>query len=853
MPPVKNKYKKHILLLPLLICCFSKAGAQYDLGRPSLLIRAEDGLPNHYFRGLAMDADGFMWIGSYDGLARFDGTQIKTFFHQADDSSSLAHSAVASLAASPADGKIWAGTYGGLSVFDPVQGRFHSYYHIPSDSTSLISNFIEWIYIDRQNASWISSGSQVLTRYEPATDAFVHYYPRPAEAGPAPGGPSPKERILAVCQAPGNDALLWISTNLRFFRFDKYKLQFNYPQLPLKDIGQVFPHSDGYLYLLGREGDIQVYDPAGQKIIKEVRARNGWSVHKILRKSDEALWLSCNEGVAVLDSRDFSISYPWVNDIQAKKNYEIDFVDRQGRLWSASIAGLQLFDPLTTQFRNYIFETSGAVHPYITQKIIEDPGHRWLYMSVNGGEGIYRFDLQSRDWLHIPMPKDYGAPLFYGKDLAFLKNGQLLILESSEILALSPDGRSMVVHPISSKLPEERNWLNFFVDSKGYLWLGGGASGVSRIDPGSGEAEPFGKWFPGCGQMRFRYAFCEDSRHNVWISNCTGFGFYSYERDTVYLFPYSENGPNGNTFQRAKDFAEGRDGLLWVSNEEDGELGRVDLDHPEQGLFEKFSLREKVKNGAIPIEKGVARDITAMTKLAVDANNNLWGISPAGLIKLKPDLSGLEIYNEQDGLRWLDEELKVATANQMEKLSTGDLVVGFRKGLSIFSPSRLKSSRERPRPYLTSFKVYNNEWAADSSLLYVQTIRLGHRQNYFSFDFSSIGYTHPEKYQYQYKLEGVDQDWVYAGQRNYAAYTNVHGGDYTFLVKVANSDGLWNEEPAKIRLLVATPWWQQLWFRGACCCCCSPEPTLFTAPAWGRSGKRNALKRNSTRSSPTWS
>ena len=277
MPPVKNKYKKHILLLPLLICCFSKAGAQYDLGRPSLLIRAEDGLPNHYFRGLAMDADGFMWIGSYDGLARFDGTQIKTFFHQADDSSSLAHSAVASLAASPADGKIWAGTYGGLSVFDPGQGRFHSYYHIPSDSPSLISNFIEWIYIDRQNASWISSGSQVLTRYEPTTDAFVHYYPRPAEAGPAPGGPSPKERILAVCQAPGNDALLWISTNLRFFRFDKYKLQFNYPQLPLKDIGQVFPHSDGYLYLLGREGDIQVYDPAGQKIIKEVRARNGWS------------------------------------------------------------------------------------------------------------------------------------------------------------------------------------------------------------------------------------------------------------------------------------------------------------------------------------------------------------------------------------------------------------------------------------------------------------------------------------------------------------------------------------------------------------------------------------------------
>ncbi|MCB0598090.1 MAG: histidine kinase, partial [Phaeodactylibacter sp.] len=253
---------------------------------------------------------------------------------------------------------------------------------------------------------------------------------------------------------------------------------------------------------------------------------------------------------------------------------------------------------------------------------------------------------------------------------------------------------------------------------------------------------------------------------------------------------------------------------LWVSNEEEGELGRVRLDHPEQGLYEKFSMWDRVKAGAIPIDKGVVRDALAMTKLTVDAGNNLWGISPEGVVKLKPDLSGLEIYNELDGLLWLDEELKVITANQLERLSSGELIVGFRKGISIFDPQQLQGSRERPRPYLTSFKVYNNEWKADSSLFYTKRIPLGHKENYFSFEFSAVGYTHPEKYQYQYKLEGVDEDWILAGQRNYAAYTNVPGGDYIFLVKVANSDGIWNEEPAKVRLSVATPWWRQLWFRG---------------------------------------
>ncbi len=808
---------KSILLnctMPVLMLLFSRGVliAQYDLGRPSLLIRAEDGLPNHYFRGLAMDSNGFMWIGSYDGLSRFDGTQIKTFFHRQGDSSSLAFNAIASLATSPGDGKAWVGTYGGLSVFDPVKGKFHSFYHDAADSSSLRSNFIEWIYIDRQGEIWVSSGSQALSRYEPATGAFVHYHPRPAIAEPGQGKAPPKERILAVCQDTGNDSILWIGANLRFFSFNKYTRQFHYPPVELKEIAHIFSHADGYLYMADTDGRLKVYDPAENRLLLELHLRDGWSIHAILRRNEDALWLSCGQGVAVLDTRSLNISYPWVNDIQSKKNYDIDLVDQQGRLWSASPVGIQAFDPLTTQFNNYFFETAGDVRPYITQKIIEDSSRKCLYISIGDGDGIYRFGLESRRWELIPMPKNFRYSTFFGKDMALL-NGQLLILEDVGLFTLSPDGRSIIPHPLSANLPEESSWLNFFSDSKGSLWLGGGTRGVSRMDTRTGVVEQLDPLFPGCNQRRFRYAFHEDSRGNIWISNCSGFGAYSYERDTFFLFPYSENGDNSRSINNVKDFAEGPRGQLWVSNEIDGELGRININKPEQGLYEKFSLQKKIQEGAIHIEKGAVQEVTALSKLAADSRGRLWGISPAGLVRFDPETGSLEIYNEQDGIQWLDKELKVMTANQLESLSTGELVVGFRKGLSIFDPRQLKKSLEKPRPYLTSFKIYNNEWPADSSLLYTQAIRLGHRQNYFSFDFSAIGYTHPEKYQYQYKLEGVDEDWVYAGQRNYAAYTNVAGGHYTFLVKVANSDGLWNEEAAKIRLAVATPWWRQLWFR----------------------------------------
>ncbi|MCB0584351.1 MAG: histidine kinase [Phaeodactylibacter sp.] len=779
-----------------------------------MLIQAEDGLPNHYFRGLAIDAKGFLWIGSYDGLARFDGTRIRTFFHDPEDSTSLAFNAINCLEANPQDGSVWVGTYGGLSVFNPVSGNFHSFFHNSSDSTSIRSNFIEWAYIDRQGDAWVSSGSEVLTRFEPVTHSFLHYHPKSAEPGSTGEEPAQKERILALAQGAKNDSLLWASTNFRFFNFNKYTGKFSYPPASIKEASQIFPHPDGKLYIVSREGKILVYDPGTNQILRSVQLKGGWAAHRIFPGAAEALWLSCNHGIALLNTRTFILSYPWENDARNQKKYEIDLAGREGRFWSASPAGIQVFDPATTQFRNYFLKTSGEVRPYITQKIVENPAGDHLYISIGDMKGIFRFGLRNRQWELIPMPEGFPYPTFYGKDMAFLEDGRLLILEDVGLFTLSPSGKSIVSHPLSSHLPEENTWLNFLIDKQGFLWLGGSSTGVSRMNISTGNVESLDNLFPGCNQRRFRYGFCEDSRHNIWISNCSGFGVYSYERDTFYLFPFDEGGSNANTLRRVKDFAEGPNGQLWASNELDGELGRINIGQPEKGLYEKFSVAEKTREGAIPVTKGTAPEIAALTKLAIGPEGNLWGLSPEGLAKLDPGLSSLELYNDQDGLQWLDQELKVVTANQLERLSTGELVVGFRKGLSIFDPRELQKSREMPVPYLTSFKVYNNEWAADSSLAYTQLIRLSHEQNYISFEFSSIGYTHPEKFQYQYKLDGVDQDWVKAGQRNYAAYTNVPGGAYTFLVKVANSDGLWNEEPAKIRLAIAIPWWQHPWARG---------------------------------------
>ncbi|PHN05144.1 sensor histidine kinase [Flavilitoribacter nigricans] len=799
------KKEVFICLVVLLIAVFQQpAFAQYDLEHPSRIIRVEDGLPNHYLRGLVQDANGFIWIGSYDGVSRFDGKRIIVYRHQPGDSLSLTHNSVISLAADPNNGEVWIGTFGGLNAFIPSTGRFRTYTHDDQDSTSLPSNYVSRLFVDRQSNLWASFRSNVLSRLDTEKDEFIQYAPEPNEDGGT-------ESIRAIEQDALNDELIWVGTNERMFSFHRQKTTFDYNHPSFSDIQQIHSHPGGLLYIRDESGQINVYDPQAKEIVHKIAPLEGWRFGRIFQKSPEELWISCNNGIAVLRTKDHSVSYPWRDDPSEKRAYDMDLIDQQGRIWSAGAAGIKIYDPATTQFSNYIYEKTGASSPFITQRLLEDPEREVIYLNVSSGNGMYRFDRNTKEWLHIPIPEGYSGRLFYGSDLALLDDGQLLILERKGLYTLSEDGRSMVLHPVNEQLPAEESWLNLFLDSKGYVWLGGLENGVVKIDTRTWEVTALAEWLPSCRQPRFRWSFYEDQEQNIWMPVCYGMAYYSYREDAFHFLLAEENPEN--TFRATKDFVEGQDGILWVTDEEEGILGAINPKEPEKGIYKKYSFAQDNPTDTVRILKGNQKASLGVSKLAVDRDNNLWTISPSGMLKIHPDRRSVEIYNDLDGLQWLDEELAVPSVNQVELLSTGEIMVGFRKGMSIFDPADLRISQELPEPYLTAFNVYNNPWQSDSSLFVTHRIDLNYWENYFSFEFSSIGFTNSDHHQYQYKLDGVDEEWIYSGQRSYAAYTNVDGGNYTFLVKAANRDGIWNEDPLRIDLSVATPWWQQLWFR----------------------------------------
>jgi len=147
------------------------------------------------------------------------------------------------------------------------------------------------------------------------------------------------------------------------------------------------------------------------------------------------------------------------------------------------------------------------------------------------------------------------------------------------------------------------------------------------------------------------------------------------------------------------------------------------------------------------------------------------------------------------------------------KSKDGLIYFGGINGFNRFNPKNIKLSPYMPPVILTSFKVLDKPWQADTRLFNLSVVKLNHRQNFFSFEFSALDYNEPQSNRYRYKMEGFDENWIECGTRHYASYTNLDPGRYTLKVSGSNSDGIWSEKEVSLDIIITPPYWARWWFR----------------------------------------
>ena len=799
-----------LLISAIAVSRIPDAGAQ-DFFLNPVLLNDENGLPNNSIHVISKDSRGFIWIGTDGGLCRYDGSAMENFADNAGCGSFLSDNRIFDVVEDTVTGNMWVSAVNGLGVLDVNSGACRIYRADRNNPDSLVDNTIRTVFQDAQGELWVSCWTQGLLRYHRGEDRFERYFFELPDSSYALTGVNPSRinSVVAIAQDPGNDNVLWLATIAGLLRLDKSTRQHRFFYFDLPDentayLGNSFTdlyiHKDGLLYL-GSFAMASVFDPRTEAF-RPVEANPGndappfHRVHAIRPKSPEELWITYEDGAAIYHCKKQRTVYLAENNYRLGHYYGAWLIDEKRRLWNGTLKdGVFVYDPLRQQARDFPLEIRQKNLGYTPQQILESPDGSRLYLCVEDGEGLYILDKERGEWSVARPPAPYFEKnkAFQGVDMAWSKQGQLLVLESEQLFTLSSDQRRLLPTP----LPMEEDTYRFrrlLRDRSGNLWLTSRRVGVFRLDATDGSARHFMETLNDSLTTNLyiwiEHIF-EDSRGWIWIRLARSFCIYQPEYDRFLKFPY-QPGDSPNTYRYLRNFAEDRYGRVWVASEDEG-IGLTDPEHPERGVVRKITASQGLPSNKIQY-------------IEADAGGNIWILSDLGLERLDPETLTFEHFGRGYGIP--------AKGTVLQTLASGEMALGYQTGgVSIFHPDSLRLNREVPRPYVTSFRVFDEEKADATQLIDGGTISLSYRQNFFSLEFSTISYTNSEDNEFAYRLEGFEADWNQAGTRRYAAYTNVPGGDYTFLLRASNNEKQWSDEIYALKIRISTPWWQTWAFR----------------------------------------
>ncbi len=315
----------------------------------------------------------------------------------------------------------------------------------------------------------------------------------------------------------------------------------------------------------------------------------------------------------------------------------------------------------------------------------------------------------------------------------------------------------------------------------------GGAAGFKsyRHDPGDPESL----------SHDYVSSLCEDGSGALWIGTRHGLNRFRKETETFRRFHHDPSDGGSLSSDSIQALLEDRirEGTLWIGTEDSG-LNRLDV---AAGRFRRYLTADGLPSNVI-------------SAIEEDDDGNLWLSTSVGLSKFQPDTEAFRNYDSSDGL-----ESHGFTRNAGLRSTRGEIFFGGNAGLTSFVPAQVRDNPHPPPMAVTSFKVFNQELERQGLPAEMEQVELGHRDNFISIEVAALDYTAPRNNEYAFRLEGVDRDWVHAGNRNYVSYANLSPGDYVFRFKGSNSDGVWNRDGGALRISVRPPFWQTWWFRAS--------------------------------------
>ncbi len=752
---------------------------------------------------IAQDRYGFLWLGTTDGLNRFDGNHFVVYRNIPGDTTSLANNIINALHVDH-QGRVWAATNRGLCYYDYADDQFHT---ITFDA-SLES-------LDQYRVHAVCSGSDGSIWFATRTTLHNWTSQKPNKTFPLPY----HENLLIKYLYADAHQRIWVGSNAGLhilmdtsgtFLHSAIKSPFSIENHLEVTIHPIVPFQADTLWMGTWYADLQKVFLSGDSIVSatytdivETDPRRH-IVSGIAPGIGTQWWIGTyGNGLALFDTKSNrfidhfhhnpsdarSLSDDYINDV---------FTDVSGIVWIGTSKGLDKFDPLTQQFQSVTIPlppNQFAVYR-LANTIVEDAANKdWLWLCVSGA-GLYRFNKLTQDF-DLYQTVGAGLDQLHNNNLYSYypdQQGRVWVGTRTGMYLFNTDNKQFEASPL-----RDENTVNgahtIFQDTHGHYWFATNSNGIYKFNEKENELTSYTHNPNDPTSIPDNKVFCmlQGSDGHIWIGTQNR-GLCSLNPETQ-TFKYFEHDrlksttiPDNGVF----DLYEDRNQHLWLATENG--FAEMDLNSYQ---IRNYSTNDGLCNNTV-------------FSITPDYRGHLWLATNNGLSHFDPDTKKFRNYYMNDGLPLN------RIAGEVFFSSDGVLYFGTTGMLSLCEPEKMKVNTRIPSIMITDVSILGKKVPVMRDGEQLQPIHLSYKQNMITFNFTALNFSNAFLNQYAYKLDGFDETWIYSGNVQSATYTNLDGGTYTFHVKGANNDGTWNEVGTHALLYVYPPFWKTLWFYALC-------------------------------------
>lgn len=777
------KVKMTFILSAIFLILVVRAIGQTELSFRQLSVN--NGLSQNSVVSVAQDFNGFLWIATQDGLNRFDGEEFKIYNKKFADITQESHLQL---------GKVVA---------------------------------------DRKNRIWIIPESSVPELLLPGTNEFI-----------------PVTRVSAANSIHEDiNGNIWIGTfSGQLFRWNE---SIQSPEIfwtdPSRQLLDIADFDDQQLLLTLKDGVILLHTQ-NQSITDFELPHNDKIFSCAISDTNGNIWIgTLNAGVWLLTPGEKSIkpinlifeNLP--DNIEKQMILEI-MADSIGRIWIATYGqGIIQLDTKNSTSQNYVYQKQNprSVHYDDILCLFEDYTGTLWFGTDGAGLSFHDVYLEKFNFFH-----NQQVPENINIDVV-----RALFVDENEKIWIGTSGKGL-----SSYDPKTKTWetltstgkssrkissnrvMSLFGDGEGMLWIGYQEEGLSIMNLKSGHVTHYNSESRIPLESNTIWKIFRDGQGRFWLATRNdGLIQFDPHLGVIRQFTHDPDDPNSIPGNNIRTIEEGRKGQLWIGTENQG-IASFDIDsgkfksyfhqHEEPNTISSNSIKSLYFNGRstlwigtngsginalnidnsevirISTKEGLANDV--IYGILPDAAENLWlssnkGITKISLTSSKPSDYTITNYTNYDGLA------TEFNTGAYFKNKNGLLYFGSLEGFYWFNSTDIALNNTPPKTAITSI------FAFDQPIDITDKIQLRHNENTLTIHMASLVFSSPDKNEFQYKLENHDANWIQAGNNHRVRYTNLPPGQYMFLAKSSNYDGIWSEEPVALQFTILPPWYLSTW------------------------------------------